>query len=136
MARSVQLNFKKLAIAAMITLGCLHAAAAATFKPFTAEAFKAAEQGGGPILIEVYAPWCPICARQQPILDELEASPTYAHVTVLRVDFDSQKDALRDLKVAMQSTLIGFHGSVETGRLAGVTRKPDIEALFASTLKS
>jgi len=36
----------------------------------------------------------------------------------------------------MQSTLIGFHGSAETGRLAGVTRKPDIEALFASTLKS
>jgi thiol-disulfide isomerase/thioredoxin len=114
----------------------MQAAVAAHFKPFTAEAFKAAEQSGGPILIEVYAPWCPICARQQPILDELEANPTYAHVTVLRVDFDSQKAALHELHVAMQSTLVGFHGDVETGRLAGVTSKPDIEALFASTLKS
>jgi thiol-disulfide isomerase/thioredoxin len=130
------LDISKLAVAAVITFGGLHGATAATFKPFTAAAFKAAEHSGRPIVVEVYAPWCPICACQQPILEELEANPTYARVTVLRVNFDSPKDVLRDLNVAMQSTLIGFHGSVETERLAGVIRKPNIEALFASTLKS
>lgn len=110
-------------------------AQAGTFKPFTPAAFEAAEKAGGPIVVEVYAPWCPICARQQPILENLEASPAYAQVTVLRVDYDGQKDVLRSLHVAMQSTLIGYHGTTETSRLVGVVKKPAIEALFASTVK-
>lgn len=108
------------------------AAQAASLKPYTPEAFQAAQDGGQAVVVEVYAPWCPICARQQPILEQLEASPAYEGVTVLRVDFDSQKDALRQLRVAMQSTLIAFHGKTETGRIVGVVKKDGIEALFAS----
>ena len=107
---------------------------AGTFTPFTPEAFQKAQASDKPLLIEVYAPWCPICARQQPIMKELETSSKYSGVTVLRVDFDHQKDVLRDLHVAMQSTLIAFHGKTETGRLVGVVKRDEIDHLFASAL--
>ena len=127
------MTFKKTAAVAILVAGWVQAAAAGTSVPFTNDAFTTAQKSGKPLLVEVYAPWCPVCARQQPILDGLEASPAYAGVTVLRVDFDSQKSVLQALHVAKQSTLIGFHGSTETGRSVGVVQKDKIEALLAST---
>ena len=35
---------------------------AAEFRSFDQRAFTAAQAAGRPILVEVHAPWCPICA--------------------------------------------------------------------------
>jgi hypothetical protein len=59
---------------------------AGTFAPFTPEAFQKVQASNTPLLIEVYAPWCLICVRQQPIMKELETSSKYSGVTVLRAD--------------------------------------------------
>jgi thioredoxin 1 len=40
-------------------------------KPFDQKAFEAAQAAGKPILVEVYAPWCPVCRAQAPILAKL-----------------------------------------------------------------
>ena len=127
------MRFTTSAAVTLLMAGWIQSASASTSVPFTSGAFHAAQDAGKPLLVEVYAPWCPICARQQPILDALEASPAYADVTVFRVDFDSQKSVLQELHVARQSTLIGYHGSTETGRSIGVVEKSAIEALIAST---
>ena len=127
---------RSLLLATATLFGLAHAASAATFAPYTPAALQAAQDTGKPVVVEVYAPWCPICARQQPILKTLEASPKYADVTVLRVDFDHQQADLRALHVAMQSTLIAYHGHAETGRLVGVVRRADIEQLFTDAQKA
>jgi thiol-disulfide isomerase/thioredoxin len=105
-------------------------ALAAEEHPFTTQAFEAAEAAGKPILVEVHAPWCPICKAQGPILSELFGQPKFKDLQVFRVDFDSQKDVVQSFGVRMQSTLITFHGKTETGRSVGETGRAPIAALL------
>lgn len=110
-------------------------ASAAEPVPFETKAFEAAQQAGAPIVIDVFATWCPTCAAQMPIVEKLATSPEYASVAVFQVDFDSQKDVLRMLGAQRQSTLIAFKGTAETGRLVGDTDSAVIEDLFRSAVK-
>src|SRR5438128_463485 len=50
------------------------------------------------------------------------------------VAFDSDKQALRDLNVTMQSTLIAFKGKTERKRSTAVTDPEQIRTLFQSAL--
>lgn len=53
---------------------------------------------------------------------------------VFEVDFDSQKDILREFGVQQQSTLIAFKGGKEVGRSVGQTSAAAIENLLNKTL--
>src|SRR5262245_58090341 len=64
---------------------------------------------GKPILVDIFAPWCPTCRVQKPILEELTAKPEFRDLVVLVVDFDHQ--TVRALKVQQQSTLIVYKGA-------------------------
>ncbi|OJX81255.1 thioredoxin family protein [Magnetospirillum sp. 64-120] len=106
-----------LAVAAILPL--LAALPAQAYEAFSQTAFTKAQDKGDKILLHVHAPWCPTCRAQEPGVALLEKQRP--EVKVFRVDFDSQKDVLRVLKVSSQSTLIAFDGKAETGRLVGVT---------------
>ena len=95
-------------------------------KPFTPDAFTAAQKAGKPILVDVHASWCPICAKQKPILSELTADPKFKNLVFFVVDYDSQKDAVKSFGVRMQSTLIAFKGEHETGRSVGDSIGPPL----------
>jgi thioredoxin 1 len=97
-------------------------------------AFEAAQKAGKPILVEVTAPWCPVCKAQAPILNNLRSEPEFKDLQTFSIDFDSQKDLLRAFKVSKQSTLIVFKGATEVGRSTGVTDPAAIEALLAKSL--
>jgi thiol-disulfide isomerase/thioredoxin len=103
-------------------------------KPFDAKAFAAAQEAGKPILIDAFAPWCPVCKAQQQVLGELKPNAKYADVTVFKIDYDNQPDALKSLDVRKQSTLIAFKGKTETGRSVGDTKPSAIAALIDSAL--
>lgn len=107
---------------------------AADKAPFTPAAFEAAQKAGRPVLVEVSAPWCPVCKTQKPILSELTADPKFKNLAVFEVDFDSQKDALRALNVQKQSTLITFKGNREVGRSTGETNKASIADLLNKSI--
>jgi thioredoxin 1 len=109
-------------------------ASATETKPFTPDAFAAAQKAGKPILVDVHASWCPICAKQKPILGELTADPKFKNLVFFVVDYDSQKDAVKSFGVRMQSTLITFKGEHETGRSVGDTDRSSIAALLNKTL--
>jgi thiol-disulfide isomerase/thioredoxin len=109
-------------------------AAAAEWKPFDAAAFAQAQKDGKSILVDVFAPWCPTCRAQKPILEGLTAKPEFKDLLVLVVDFDTQKDVVRALKATAQSTLIAYKGDQETGRSVGDTNPGSIEALLDSAL--
>jgi thioredoxin len=115
----------------------LAAAPASAFqtKPFDAASFKAAQSAGEPLLVDVFAPWCPTCKAQQQVLDKLKDKPEFAKLTIFKVDFDNQPDVVRDFGARSQSTLIAYKGTTETGRSAGDTNPASIETLLGSTLK-
>src|SRR5271169_1765970 len=120
--------------AALVTAAQFAPARASSAVPFSAEAFKAAQASGSPILVEIHADWCPTCKAQGPILDKLTADPKFKDLKVFRVDFDSMKPVVKQFGAQMQSTLIVFKGSAEQGRSVGDTKQASIAALLDKTL--
>jgi len=123
-----------LTLAACCTALAATGALAAERRAFETDAFHKAQAEGKSILVEIHAPWCPTCKAQQPILESLLSDPKYVAMTVFRIDFDSQKAAVRALKATSQSTLITFKGKQETGRSVGDTASASIAALLDSAL--
>jgi thioredoxin 1 len=123
------------ALGAVLTLGALAGAAqAAEPVPWSQSKFEAAQNAGKSIVLDVTAAWCPICASQAPTLATLEKMPEFAEVVVFSIDFDSQKDAVRQFRVPMQSTLIAFKGKKEEARSTGATDPKAIRAVFERAL--
>jgi len=113
--------------AALLGAGAIEAAT-----PFDAVSFEKAQAAGRSVLIDVTAPWCPICAKQKPTISDLEAK--HPDLIVFEVDFDSAKDVLRRFKVVQQSTLIMFRGATETARSVGQTQPDSIKGLVEKGL--
>ena len=109
-------------------------ASAAEWQPFSASALAAAQKDGKSILIDIFAPWCPVCRAQAPILEKLTAEPKFKDLVVFKVDFDNQLGEVRALKANQQSTLITYKGEAEKGRSVGDTNQASIAALLQSAL--
>ena len=122
-------------MAAVMAVAVLVPAAwANTTTPYTADAFKAAQASGQPILVEIHADWCPTCKAQAPILEKLTANPKFKDLKIFRVDFDKQKDTVKQLGANMQSTLVVFKGATEAGRSVGDTKEASISTLLDKSL--
>ncbi|VVB46065.1 Thioredoxin [Beijerinckiaceae bacterium RH AL1] len=100
-------------------------------QPFTEAAFDAAQKAGKPILIDTFATWCDICARQKPIIDKLLSEAEFKNLVTFRVDFDTQKDVMRKFNARLQSTLIAFRGDKEVARSVGETQPEWIEDVMS-----
>ena len=103
-------------------------------KAFDPASFDAAQKSGKPILVAIHASWCPTCKAQKPILSDLMVEPKFKDLIYFVVDFDTQKDAVGFFGARMQSTLIAFKGTTETGRSVGDTEHSSIAALLNKTL--
>ena len=121
------------AIATALALGGTGPAAAGAAQ-FDAKSFAAAQAQARPILVDVWASWCPVCRRQQPVLEKLAKMAKYRNYVMFRVDFDNQKDVLRQLNVQRQSTLVVFKGRQEIDRSTGDTNAESIASLLAKAL--
>ena len=113
---------------AVVSFVALTVAHAAETKPFDQKTFDALQAAGKPVLIDVYADWCPTCKQQAPILSQLLNTPEFKDFTVLKVNFDTQKDVRQVLHGAQQSTFICFRGKREVARTVGDTGKDSIAA--------
>lgn len=109
-------------------------AMAGEIKPYTPQAFDQLSHAGKPVIVDVGATWCPTCKAQRPIVENLMKQEAYRDVTVLTVDFDTNRAALKKFKVNMQSTLVAFKGASEVGRTVGDTTPSGIENLIRKTV--
>ncbi|OQW58447.1 MAG: thiol reductase thioredoxin [Proteobacteria bacterium SG_bin9] len=121
-------------LAALVIGPLLTTAYAGSTAPYTQEAFKAAQAAGQPILVEVHADWCPTCKAQESVLNALKTDPKFDKLVTFRVNYDQQKQVLREFNAQAQSTLIVFKGASEVGRSVGDTRRASIESLVGKSL--
>ncbi len=118
-----------LALAATAVLSSpLHAA---DLRKYDAATFAAAQKAGRPILVDVKAWWCPVCASQNSTIRKAIAAPDYNNLLILELNYDSQKADWQGFGVQKQATLIAFRGGKELQRLQFVTDKAQINALLA-----
>jgi hypothetical protein len=110
---------RALLVAAALSLIATVAQAAET-QPFTAAAFAAAQAVDKPILVDIHAWWCPICAKQAPTIEKLQKSSELADMSWYQGENALEKAVVRQFGAQMQSTLIVFHGKTERS-LTGVT---------------
>jgi thiol-disulfide isomerase/thioredoxin len=123
-----------LAIVGSIALLGALPASAAEWKTFDAAAFAQAQKEGKPILVDIFAVWCPVCRAQNPILTQLTREPKFDNMVVFKVDYDEQKADVRALKATSQSTLIVYNGETEKSRSVGDTNQASIAALLDKAL--
>ena len=122
------------ALIATVALLGARPASAAEWKTFDAAAFAQAQKEGKPILVDIFAVWCPVCRAQNPILTQLTREPKFDDMIVFKVDYDEQKADVRALKATSQSTLIVYNGETEKGRSVGDTNQASIAALLDKAL--
>jgi thiol-disulfide isomerase/thioredoxin len=120
----------------LLTLSLAWTLASATgFQPFSQQTFDKLSRAGKPVVLEIGAGWCPICKVQRPILEGLLQQPAYRGVTLMTIDFDTQKALMKKFNAPVQGTLLGFKGSREVARSIGDTTPDGIEGLFKKTVQ-
>jgi len=110
-------------------------AEAALVQPFSTAAFEAAQKQGRPILVDVYADWCPVCRAQHEVLSRVLPGQEFKNLVVFRLNFDTQKQAWSKLGVQRQSTLILFRGRKEIGRSVAATDSASMKQLLSASLR-
>jgi len=111
------------------------AAQAAEFHEFDSAAFASAQAAGEPVLIDVRAWWCPVCASQRHTIKKIVAAPAYDKLIVFELNYDRQKSELKRFGVSGQGTLIAFKGATETGRIIFQTDPGKIQTLLTSAVQ-
>lgn len=101
---------------------------------YTAASFARAQKAGETILVDVYAPWCPTCRAQTPILEELRTDKRLKDVTFVKVDFDHDKDFLRAHRIPRQSTILVFKGGKEVARSVADTDRARLRKLVLGAI--
>ena len=104
---------------------------ALTVAPYSPAALAAAQKAGEPVVLHFHASWCPTCRAQDKVFDALKADPSLK-VTLMEVDYDTEKALERQLKVTAQSTLIVLHGATERSRSTGETDPARLKSILQS----
>ena len=108
-------------------------ASAFEIQPYDAAKAQAAIASGKPVVLHVYANWCPQCHMQKSILDSLKTAGTYDSVAFFRVDYDNQKDVVAKLGCP-RSTVIAYKDGKEIKRMSWGVTQAAVEDVLKATL--
>lgn len=120
-------------IVAAALVGSAALAHALDIKPYSADALATAEKAGQPVALHFRADWCPTCRAQDKALQSLKTEKGL-DITVLSVNYDTEKDLKRRFKINTQSTFVVLKGEKESARLVGDTSSLNIMMALKSAL--
>jgi len=113
---------------------CAQAALAGEIKPYSQTEIDKLAAEGKPVLLDIRADWCQVCAAQAPVIRELMAQSKYKDLVTFTIDFDRDAALLKAYHVDYQSTLIVLKGKKELGRSVGVTSREGVEHLLSDVV--
>lgn len=120
-----------------LSLVCSRPAWSQDKEAFTKERFEALQAEDALILLDVYADWCPTCAKQQEILKAYQAEYPDVALHILEINFDDQKEWVKEFKAPRQSTLILYKGDEQVWfNVAATSRDVIFTALNEAAAKS
>lgn len=108
---------RSVAIATLSLMGSVSSVYALTFEPFTEAKFNTLKKSNSAFLIDVRADWCPTCKKQHEILKDYQTLNPNSGITVLEVDFDTQKQWVKYFKAPRQSTFLSIKEISKSGLL-------------------
>ncbi|WP_262695519.1 thioredoxin family protein [Kordiimonas aquimaris] len=102
------------------------------WEEYNAQRFSALIERGDPLLVEVYASWCPTCLAQHKAFENLIEEGRQPNVRAIRVDFDRDVDFRTRNSLNYTGILIFYRDGKEVTRVAGLTSADKIEAFLLS----
>ena len=114
-------------IASALLLLAGASAHALELKPYSAATLAEAQKADKPVALHFRADWCPTCRAQDKVLEQLKSEPGL-DLTVLAVNYDTEKDLKKQYHIRTQSTLVVLHGQKEVGRSMNDTSAAGIRA--------
>ncbi|WP_201152776.1 thioredoxin family protein [Rhodothalassium salexigens] len=106
------------------------------WQDYRALAFERAQSRGEPVLVEVYASWCPICRAQHDAFEALSTAGAVPPMRAFRVNYDRDKDFLHQFGVAKTGTLLLFHKGAEVARATSLTSPEAIDRFLERHLSN
>lgn len=103
---------------------------------FTQERFDELTANGEVVLVDIFATWCPTCAKQREVLEAYQAANPNSELHILEVDFDDQKDVVRQFRAPRQSTLYLYKGEEQVWFSVAETSADVITGEIAKALGS
>ncbi len=85
---------------------------------------------GEPLLVEVYASWCPTCLLQHKALETLHEEGRGPKVRAIRVDFEEDADFINKYGFRSTGTMVLFDNGQEIVRQAGLITPDKIEGFL------
>lgn len=120
-------------LSAIVLLLASVASHALEIKPFSPTVLARAQAGNQPVALHFHADWCPTCRAQEKVLQGLKSEPGL-DLTVLVVNYDTEKELKKRFNVRAQSTFVVLRGQQEWARLVGDTDPAAIRTAFKSAL--
>ena len=97
--------------------------------------FHNKEEGGKPVLVEFWAPWCVYCRRITPALEKI--SQQYAgKLTVATVNIDDEEALARQEQIEVIPTLVLYRGGKALGSIVAPESRARIDEFLEDFLGS
>jgi thiol-disulfide isomerase/thioredoxin len=126
------MKFAKLIVCATL-VAVASMAQALDVKPYTPAALAEAQKADKAVALHFRADWCPTCRAQDKVLESFKTEPGL-DVTVLAVNYDTEKELKKQFNIRTQSTLVVLHGQKETGRSISDTTAAGLRTALKSAL--
>lgn len=102
------------------------------WEEYSAPRFEDLMARGEPVLVEIYASWCPTCLLQHRALDTLHAEGRGPKIRAVRVDFDRDADFIQKYDFHYTGTMVLYNKGRESARQSGLVTPDKIE-MFLKT---
>lgn len=102
---------------------------AGSIHTLSAQNFDTELGGGGPILVDFWAPWCGPCLSIAPVLEEL-ASEYGDRLKVAKVNVDNEPELAARYRVTGIPTLILFRDGEAVERITGARPKSAFKSVL------
>lgn len=110
-----------------------------SFVEYSPETLEKSLSAGETVFLDFKASWCPTCAAQGRVIEELRASkPAYdENITFMLADWDQwgESEIVTEMKIPRRSTLVVLRGEEELGRIVAGTSSDEIGALLDKGLE-